>query len=80
MMVTSPQDLHDVKRTGHNKGHLCFNKNNLTWTTMPIAIDMFFPQQVKLPKWKNKFAGGVKHSKIHQGVLLDMNVNVINMI
>src|SRR4051812_43106088 len=80
MMVTTPQDLQDVKWTGHNKGHLCFNKNNLTWTTKPIVIDMFFPQQVKHPKWKNKFAGGVKHSKIHQGDPLDMNINVVNTI
>ena len=41
---------------------------------------MFFPQQVKHPKRKNKFAGGVKHSKIHQGVPLDMNVIAVNMI
>ena len=41
---------------------------------------MFFQQQVKHPKWKNKVAVGVKHSKIHQGVIIDMNVNDDNMI
>src|SRR3954470_19481621 len=41
---------------------------------------MFFQQQVKHPKWTNKIAVGVKHSKIHQGVIIDMNVNVDNMI
>src|SRR4051812_16096692 len=41
---------------------------------------MFFQQQVKHPKWNNKVAVGVKHSKIHQGVIIDMNVNVDNMI
>src|SRR3954464_874225 len=41
---------------------------------------MFLQQQVKHPKWKNKTAVGVKHSKIHQGVIIDMNVNVDYMI
>src|SRR4051812_44473545 len=41
---------------------------------------MFFQQQVKHPKWNNKVAVGVKHSKIYQGVIVDMNVNVDNMI
>src|SRR4051812_6040978 len=41
---------------------------------------MFFQQQVKHPRWKNKVAVGVKHLKIHQGVIIDMNVNVVNMI
>src|SRR3954462_7433288 len=40
---------------------------------------MFF-KQVKHPKWKNKIAVSVKHSKIHQGVIIDMNGNVDNMI
>src|SRR3954464_7208824 len=41
---------------------------------------MFLQQQVKHPKWMNKIAVGVKHSKIHQGVIVDMNVNIDNMI
>src|SRR3954463_4699877 len=41
---------------------------------------MFFQQQVKHPRWKNKVAVGVKHLKIHQGIIIDMNVNVDNMI
>src|SRR4051812_20011702 len=41
---------------------------------------MFFQQQVKHPRWKNKVAIGVKNLKTHQGVIIDMNVNVDNMI
>src|SRR4051812_4032298 len=41
---------------------------------------MFFQQQVKHPKRTNKITVNVKHSKIHQGVIIDMIVNVGNMI
>src|SRR3954468_21467525 len=41
---------------------------------------MFFQQQVKHSKRMNKITVDVKHSKIHQGVLIDMNINVDNMI
>src|SRR3954468_18244346 len=50
------------------------------WNTKPIANDMFLQQQVKHPKWTNKIAVSVKHSKTHQGVIIDMNVNVDTMI
>src|SRR4051812_18358369 len=41
---------------------------------------MSFQQQVKHPKRTNKITVDVKHSKIHQGVIIDMIVNVGNMI
>ncbi len=35
---------------------------------------------MKLLKWTNKIAVDVKHSKIHQGVIIDTNVNVDNIL
>src|SRR3954466_6939282 len=78
-MVTSPQDLQGANRIGQNQGTKTFNKSNRAWTTKAIDVDTLLQQQVKHPKRTIKIIVGEKHSKILQGVIIDRDVHVANM-
>src|SRR3954466_3326740 len=75
-MVTSPQDLQGANRIGQNQGTKTFNKSNRAWTTKAIDVDTLLQQQVKHPKRTIKIIVG---EKILQGVIIDRNVHVANM-